>query len=183
MAAPPKPKIKPSRLKVFRTQIGLHQWLVAAPSQKAALEAWDVKENLFAIGAAKTVADKASIDLAMRTPGAPVAADAGRTFVEASGVIGHGDHRKPVRLKTRSLRTPKRRAKPKPTKAALVAVDRAELALTGFRARAQSKRTRLLCEQKALDQKVETLEDALSGEEEELVNTLASAKALVDRRK
>ncbi len=76
MAAKRKPARKTGRLKVFMTQIGFHNWLVAAPSQKAALEAWDVKENLFAIGAAKVVTDEDCIKLALQTPGVPTPVDA-----------------------------------------------------------------------------------------------------------
>ena len=58
---------KPSqRLKVFVTRIGLHEWAVAASSQKAALKAWDVRENLFASGAAKETHDVAAIEAARR---------------------------------------------------------------------------------------------------------------------
>ena len=44
-------------LKVFRTPIGFHDAYVAAPSQKAALEAWGSDANLFARGAAEQVTD------------------------------------------------------------------------------------------------------------------------------
>ena len=45
------------RLKVYRTPIGFHDAYVAAPSQKAALEAWGSDTNLFASGAAEEVTD------------------------------------------------------------------------------------------------------------------------------
>src|SRR6185312_13133876 len=60
-------------LKVYTTRIGIHDWAVAVPSQKAALQAWDVRENLFATGAAKVVDDPVVIEQAMKTPGVPVA--------------------------------------------------------------------------------------------------------------
>jgi len=41
------------QLKVFRTPIGFHDAYVAAPSQKAALEAWGTDTNLFEAGAAE----------------------------------------------------------------------------------------------------------------------------------
>lgn len=63
-----------SRTKVYITRIGLRDWLVAADSQKAALKAWDVHRNLFAEGAARVTGDAAHVELAMRTPGVPVAA-------------------------------------------------------------------------------------------------------------
>lgn len=63
-----------SRTKVYLTRIGLRDWLVAADSQKAALKAWDVHRNLFAEGAARVTSDPGHVELAMRTPGVPVAA-------------------------------------------------------------------------------------------------------------
>src|SRR5262245_15365649 len=61
------------RLKVYTTRIGIHDWAVAVPSQKAAQAAADGRENLFASGAAKVVDDADVIEAAMKTPGVPVA--------------------------------------------------------------------------------------------------------------
>ena len=38
------------KLKVYCTPVGFHDAYVAAPSQKAALQAWGAKTNLFAQG-------------------------------------------------------------------------------------------------------------------------------------
>jgi len=45
------------QLKVYRTPIGFHDAYVAAPSQKAALEAWGSDADLFARGVAERVDD------------------------------------------------------------------------------------------------------------------------------
>nr|WP_047170031.1 hypothetical protein [Sphingomonas sp. Y57] len=45
------------KLKVFRTAIGFHDAYIAAPSRKAALEAWGSDHDLFATGAAELVTD------------------------------------------------------------------------------------------------------------------------------
>jgi hypothetical protein len=45
-------------LKVYRTSTGFHDAYVAAPSQKAALEAWGSDANLFARGMAELVTDE-----------------------------------------------------------------------------------------------------------------------------
>lgn len=64
-----------SRLKVYRTRIGFHDWIVAANSQKAALEAWDLhNKDLFASGAARVVNNPEDVELALKTPGIPVIA-------------------------------------------------------------------------------------------------------------
>jgi hypothetical protein len=63
----------PPRIKVFRTRIGFHDWVVATSSQANALEAWDVSRNLFATGEAEVTNDPADIDLALSNIGKPVA--------------------------------------------------------------------------------------------------------------
>lgn len=82
------------RLRVYVTQIGLTRWAVAAPSQKAALAAWDVRENLFATGAAQATDDARAIELAMKTPGKPVALDRNEARAEMGRVIRLDEHRR-----------------------------------------------------------------------------------------
>jgi len=60
---------KPRKLKVFRTPIGFHDAYVAAPSQKAALEAWGSDHNLFARGEAELVEDAALTAEPLAHPG------------------------------------------------------------------------------------------------------------------
>jgi len=69
----------PARLKVYATRIGFHDAVVAAPSQKAALAAWDVRENLFAQGTASVTEDKAAVDAALARPGVVLRRPAGST--------------------------------------------------------------------------------------------------------
>lgn len=63
----------PSRIKVFRTRIGFHDWVVATSSQANALEAWDISRNLFATGEAEITTDPKDIDAALTNIGKPVA--------------------------------------------------------------------------------------------------------------
>lgn len=57
------------KLKVYRTPIGFHDAYVAAPSQKAALEAWGSAANLFARGSAVEVDDPELMKAPLRKPG------------------------------------------------------------------------------------------------------------------
>lgn len=57
------------KLKVFRTPIGFHDAYVAAPSQKAALEAWGAESNLFAQGIAEQVTEPELMADALERPG------------------------------------------------------------------------------------------------------------------
>lgn len=62
-------KARAQKLKVFRTPIGFHDAYVAAPSQKAALEAWGSDTNLFARGAAEEVDDPKLTEAPLEQPG------------------------------------------------------------------------------------------------------------------
>ena len=63
-----KPKRK-QQLKVFVTPIGFHDAYVAAPSQKAALEAWGADSNIFAQGIAEQVTDPTLMEGPLASPG------------------------------------------------------------------------------------------------------------------
>ncbi|KQS05186.1 hypothetical protein ASG11_05420 [Sphingomonas sp. Leaf357] len=57
------------KLKVFRTPIGFHDAYVAAPSRKAALEAWGSDRDLFGRGVAEQVTDEALMREPLAHPG------------------------------------------------------------------------------------------------------------------
>src|SRR5262245_22605298 len=57
------------KLKTYQTSIGFYDLAVAAPSMKAALEAWGSGPNLFTHGLAKESLDPAVVAAAMAKPG------------------------------------------------------------------------------------------------------------------
>ncbi|MBB3858786.1 type IV secretory pathway VirB10-like protein [Novosphingobium hassiacum] len=59
----------PRALKLFRTAIGFHDAYVAAPSRKAALDAWGTDKDLFARGVAEQVDDRDLFKRLAETPG------------------------------------------------------------------------------------------------------------------
>jgi hypothetical protein len=67
------------KLKVYRTPIGFHDAYVAAPSQKAALEAWGSSHNLFARGVAEIVTDDALTKDPLANPGKVIKRSRGTT--------------------------------------------------------------------------------------------------------
>jgi uncharacterized sporulation protein YeaH/YhbH (DUF444 family) len=69
MAKTPKDKQRKQKLKVFRTPIGFHDAYVAAPSRKAALEAWGADSNIFAQGIAEEVTDPELMEEPLARPG------------------------------------------------------------------------------------------------------------------
>lgn len=68
-----------AKLKVFRTPIGFHDAYVAAPSQKAALEAWGSDADLFARGIAELVVDRDLTQEPLKHPGKIIRRSRGST--------------------------------------------------------------------------------------------------------
>lgn len=62
-----------ARLKTYEAEIdGLHEWIVAAPNQRAALDAFGVHQDLFAQGLARVSKDEAATKQAEDHPGQPL---------------------------------------------------------------------------------------------------------------
>lgn len=59
----------PRPLKVFGTHIGFHDLIVAAPSMKAAAQAWHASPRIFAQGFARRVNDPQAVRAALAAPG------------------------------------------------------------------------------------------------------------------
>lgn len=107
---------KPSRkLKTYQTSLGFYDQAVAAPSMKAALEAWGARSNLFHQGLAKETDDPDIVAATMAAPGVvlkrPVGSD-GPFTEHAELPTGLADDEDKPKSKSR----PKSKAKSKPKK-------------------------------------------------------------------
>ena len=145
MAKAAKKAVRKGKLKVFRTPIGFHDAYVAAPSQKAALEAWGADGNLFAQGIAEQVTDRALMEEALERPGEiirKVRGSADEHFAALDRIAKRKD--KPSARPPAARRD---RAK-KPSRDEL---DAAEEAIEGAEARHKS-------EVKEIDREIEALE-------------------------
>lgn len=113
-----KPKRK---LKTYQTSLGFYDQAIAAPSMKAALEAWGASSNLFHQGVARQTDDPDVVAATMARPGVvlrrPVGSD-GR-FTESAELptdLGEGDarpSRKPGKAPPKGLTGSKRLASKK----------------------------------------------------------------------
>lgn len=63
------PKQSNRKLKTYQTSLGFYDQAVAAPSMKAALEAWGAKSNLFHQGIARETDDPDIVAATMASPG------------------------------------------------------------------------------------------------------------------
>jgi hypothetical protein len=134
MAKASKKAERKGKLKVFRTPIGFHDAYVAAPSQKAALEAWGAEGNLFAQGIAEQVTDPALMEEPLGRPGEiirKVRGSADEHFAALDRVAKRKDKAE--------AKAPKKPAAPKVKKPSRDDLDAAEEAIDAAKARLSSE--------------------------------------------
>ena len=111
---------RPTKLKVFRMPIGFHDAYVAAPSQKAAVEAWGSEKDVFARGEAELVTDPALMEEPLASPGKIVKRLRG-TAEEQIAALGASEPDAKAPAKTKKAAKPK----PRPSRAKLEAAEEA----------------------------------------------------------
>jgi hypothetical protein len=150
MAKAKQAKARKQKLKVFKTPIGFHDAFVAAPSRKAALEAWGASTDLFSAGIAELATGIGEgAKAALARPGTVVRVARGgetdRPSPQPSPAGGRGGKAaKPARRK------------PRPSRAAL---DKAEAAIAGLEDKQKRERAELANEEEKLARKRRVLED------------------------
>ena len=175
-------KERKQKLKVFRTPIGFHDAYVAAPSQKAALEAWGADSNIFAQGIAEQVTDPKLMEDALANPRKVIKkvrgsadehfAELERAPARKKAAKPESETANPVVLKARS------KPKPKPKRDEL---DAAEEALETAE-RKQRKALRKIDEKiQALEQERRDLQRRNEAERDKLTDRRDRAKSAYDR--
>ena len=124
-----------TKLNVYRMTIGFHDAYVAAPSQKAAIEAWGADADVFRRGIAEIVTDPELTREPLASPGTVVKRLRGTA---AEQIAALGDVETPPAAKGEAKARPKTRPKPPPKpkpRPSRKALDQAEAALTDAEAR------------------------------------------------
>ena len=166
-----------SRLKVYMTRIGVRDWLVAAESQKAALEAWDVHRNLFSTGEARVTNDPTHVTLAMKTPGLPVAApDRALAPEEKSNVVRLASFRpgkaEPPRAKAPAPKAPPDRSK----------LEAAERELTEFERDAARRKSEIEKRKRLIETELEALDAEVERTRARLAKRIGRERAALTER-
>ncbi len=167
------------KLKVYRTPIGFHDAYVAAPSQKAALEAWGSDGNLFARGIAELVEDPELTREPLEKPGAVIRRLRGTAAEQLAALPTdppvratpaqqdeeHGKDTVPRRRRTssaaRAIPKPKPRPVPRPDRTAL---DKAHEVMEGIEARHRRERDALAAREAELTKQRRATEKAHDAE-------------------
>jgi len=148
----------PRRLKVFRTPIGFHDAYVAAPSQKAALEAWGSDHNLFARGEAELVEDPALAAEPLAHPGAVIKRLRGTAEEQLAALPPDRSSVRPVKKRESGRQT---KPVPRPDRAPL---DRADEAIAAAERRHQERLNALTREEQELRERRRAAEKARDAE-------------------
>lgn len=116
------------KLKTFQTSLGFYDLAIAAPSMKAALDAWGAGSNLFHQGVAKETDDPAVIAATMSKPGVVLKRPAGSNgrFAE------HSDLPSDLGLRESGARRGRRGAKPAKRAALRISEQEARKAAADF---------------------------------------------------
>ncbi|MDX3967382.1 MAG: cell envelope biogenesis protein TolA [Bradyrhizobium sp.] len=139
----------PRKLKTYQTSLGFYDQAIAAPSMKAALQAWGASSNLFHQGAAKETDDPDIVAATMAKPGVvlrrPVGSDG--PFTESAELptdLGEGEgksERKPKRKpNSKSTKRPAKTARKPPRKIDDQAARKAAIAFEKEERRREAER-------------------------------------------
>lgn len=168
-------------LKVFRTPIGFHDAYIAAPSQKAALEAWGADSNLFARGVAERVSDPDLTKEPLSRPGIVIRRARGTTADHIAALPRDPPSAKTDRAVREKPEPPsKRPAKPRP-RPSRNALDAAEQALADAELRHRDAREALRLERARLDREQRALDRSQTDETNTLERRIANARSRYDR--
>lgn len=122
----------PRALKVYRMPVGFHDAYVAAPSQKAAAEAWGSDLAVFGRGEAELVTDPELTEEPLASPGKVIKRLRG-TAEEQIAALGADEGPKRLKAAAPAAKPPKpAKSKPRPSRDAL---DQAEQELEAAEAR------------------------------------------------
>jgi hypothetical protein len=193
-----------AKLKVYRLTIGFHDAYVAAPSQKAAIEAWGSDKDVFQRKQAELVEDPKLAKEPLASPGTVIKRLRG-TAAEQMAALGktepaprrrtrpaRDDEPKPkarpsLRLVPKAAPPPPPKPKPKPKPApkpkprpSRTALDQAEQALVEAEARHQKERRKIVDREAELARERKALEKKQAGERERLEARRDKAQAAYD---
>lgn len=157
------------KLKVFRTAIGFADAYVAAPSQKAALQAWGTNKDLFARGAAEVVTDPALTEAPLAAPGEVVRVTRGSLEQHLAAATPMKRSKAKPGKEPAAKPAPPPKREPRPSRAPL---DRAEQAIEAASEQQERKR-------RALEDQIERLRI----KQDELAERHEAALARLEQRR
>jgi len=172
-----KPERK-QKLKVFVTPIGFHDAYVAAPSQKAALEAWGADSNIFAQGIAEQVTDPKLMEEPLANPGKVIKRVRGSADEHFAELDRAAPKKKAAKESGKVVQLKPKKPKPKPSRDEL---DAAEEALEKAEKKQRKKLREIDDELQALERKRRELQRKHEAERDWLSEKAEQARSSYER--
>ncbi|MDD1525732.1 cell envelope biogenesis protein TolA [Bradyrhizobium sp. WBOS7] len=191
-------KSKPTRkLKTYQTSLGFYDQAIAAPSMKAALEAWGASSNLFHQGAAKETDDPDVVAATLAKPGVvlrrPVGSDG--PFTESAELptdLAEDDARprrksgkrpaKTAKKSAKSAKTPSRKVDEQAARKAAAAFEKEERRREAARRKEEAARAKQRARRDKAVAAAEAALDKARREHEAKAEEIEAARAALDER-
>jgi colicin import membrane protein len=177
------------KLKTYKTSVGFYDLAVAAPSMKAALEAWGAGSNLFHQGIAKETDDPDVVAATMSKPGVVLKRPAGSSgrFAEQSGLpsdVGSSEDRsRRERRHAKPARRPSAKISDRDAKKAAAAFEKEQKRREAGRRREEAIAAKEISRREKAVMKAQAVLDKAEREHAKRVADIqAEVEALEDRK-
>jgi colicin import membrane protein len=178
----------PRKLKTYQTSLGFYDLAIAAPSMKAALEAWGADSNLFHQGVATESEDSDVIAATMAAPGVvlkrPVGSSA--SFKEhaelPTGLLGDGTKGKHGKNSSSSRKLPPPKINEKAARKAAAQFEREEATREARRQREEAALAKERERREKAIAKVQTALDQARKEHDAKADAIEAQRAALDQR-
>ncbi|MBB4367898.1 type IV secretory pathway VirB10-like protein [Bradyrhizobium sp. cir1] len=190
------PKQLKRQLKTYQTSLGFYDQAVAAPSMKAALEAWGASSNLFHQGVAREIDDPDIVAATMAKPGVvlrrPVGSDG--PFTESAELptdLAEGENKpkrkpKPSKRAAKPAHKPSRKIDDQEARKAAVAFEKEEQRREAERRKEEAARAKARVKERARRDKAVAVAqaaiDKARREHEARAEEIEAARAALDER-
>jgi colicin import membrane protein len=175
------------KLKTFTTSAGFFDLAIAAPSMKAALEAWGATRNLFHQGFAKVSEEPRIVEATMAKPGVVLRRPVGTTgaFSENAELPSHlalGAGRRPPSKRPKIDRSAAKPMDETKARAASAAFDREQKRRQAKERKAEAARARQQERQDRTIAAAQAALDAATRDHQAKVEEIEEARATLDRK-
>ncbi|MBV9458320.1 MAG: cell envelope biogenesis protein TolA [Bradyrhizobium sp.] len=177
----------PRKLKTFQTSIGFYDLAVAAPSMKAALEAWGAASNLFHQGIASETDDPDVVAATMARPGVVLKRPAGSSgrFAEHSNLptdLDEGGGGRKKRRRPEPNRRPGPKITEKDARKAAADFEREQSRRNAERRKQEAAREKERAKREKLVARAQAALDKAQRQHEERAGALEAERAGIDKR-
>jgi colicin import membrane protein len=178
----------PRKLKIYQTSLGFFDLAIAAPSMKAALEAWDSSSNLFHQGFARETNDPAIVRATMDKPGVVLRRPVGTNgaFTERAELPSDFSTGKPKKTPTKATpkvqETPAHKSDDNAVRHTAVVSDEKQKRLEAERRMVEAARERKARRRSQVIAKLEAALEIINEDHEGRIADIESQRAVLDKR-